>query len=621
MQFQVDTFSRMLPVQKDFVVRYLSGPNFPGIGSITAARIVDQYGEDVLEKVKDGEITQIEVKGLTKAKATKIIEIILNDDEEDGVVNFLMAFGLNNKQIVKIKQMYGFSTVDVLKENPYRLVFDIDGIGFKTADKIAMGLNFDMDHVYRKQALYLDQYKQIVFGKGDSYLLVNPESLEQEALDLVEDGELILDDNRLYHHTQFEYLDNVFKLDDMEEKISDVERKLNIDFDDIQSHAIKSFFDEDMLILTGGPGTGKSTLLSGIVSLMQSEFPRLNIAMCAPTGRAAKRLESLTNVQASTIHSMLKWDLESNEFGVNEDVPLECDVLIVDEFSMVDLWLFNHLLKASWKVKKFLFVGDQDQLPSVGPGFVLGDLIASQKLPVIRLERNYRQEAGSEVIDLAMNFKEGKIDLHQYHKDVSFYDTRFDDLKEIVLDKVQTALNQGYHINDVQVLAPMYAGSAGIDNLNHFLQKMCNPKETFKPEIQHGTRIFREGDKILQLKNQPDDFVFNGDIGYLVEVEEKQLLVDFDGILVTYGPQDFINITHAYAMSVHKAQGSEYPVVILIAVNEFNRMLSRRLYYTAATRSSKSLVLVGIETAFKTAAKRSEESKRETYLKERLELT
>ena len=634
MQFQVDTFSRMLPVQKDFVVRYLSGPNFPGIGSITAARIVEQYGEDVLEKVKDGEITEIEVKGLTKTKAVKIIEIIMNDNEEDGVVNFLMAHGLNNKQIVKINQMYGFSAVDVLKENPYRLVFDIDGIGFKTADKIAMGLNFDMEHVYRKQALYLDQYKQVVFGKGDSFLLVNPESLEPEVHDLLEEGELVLDDNRLYHHTQyesetfvtefiteFEYMDDLFKLDDMEEKISEVEKKLNIHFDDIQSQAIQSFFDRDMMILTGGPGTGKSTLLSGIVSLMQSEFPRLNIAMCAPTGRAAKRLESLTNVQASTIHSMLKWDLESNEFGVNEDTPLECDVLIVDEFSMVDLWLFNHLLKASWKVKKFLFVGDQDQLPSVGPGFVLGDLIASEKLPVITLERNYRQEAGSEVIDLAMNFKEGNIDIHQYHKDVSFFDTRFNDLKEIVLDKVKTALNQGYHINDIQVLAPKYAGSAGIDNLNHFLQKMCNPKEAYKPEIQHGTRIFREGDKILQLKNQPDDFVFNGDIGYLVEVEEKQLLVDFDGILVAYGPQDFINITHAYAMSVHKAQGSEYPVVILIAVNEFNRMLSRRLYYTAATRSSKRLILVGLESAFKTAARRSEESKRETYLKERLELS
>ncbi|QIK86391.1 ATP-dependent RecD-like DNA helicase [Erysipelothrix sp. HDW6B] len=641
MQFAVSAYQKMMPQDRDFIIRYLSGPNFPGVGQKSAEALVDKYGATILDDIRNNPDFIIECKGITQGKAEMIMEKVRYQDPIEDAVAFLIANGLGNKQIIKITKAYGEESVPLIKSNPYRLVYDIDGIGFKTADKVAMSLGYDMDDPNRIEALMLDRYKTLAFGQGDSYIFreqltesIRPSELERAeiAIDaLIEHGELVEDENRLYHYTQYEsetyvsdflkefnYPADEFLLDDIDEKIDAVAQDLRIDFDDVQLHAIKEFMASNMMILTGGPGTGKSTLLSGIVTLLQKNMPWLQITLCAPTGRAAKRMEALTNVQASTVHSALRWDLESNQFGMHEDNPLEADILIVDEFSMVDIWLFANLLKASGRVKKFLFVGDQNQLPSVGSGFVLGDLIASKAISTIELERNYRQESGSEVIDLAVNMNQGIFEVASYHRDVKFFDARYGSVKDIVLKLVDQALSKGYSLQDIQVLAPMYDGIAGIDNLNHFLQKMCNPESISKPQHMVGTRIFREGDKILQLKNQPDDFVFNGDIGTLVEVDSKYMVVDFDGNFVEYEPSNFINITHAYAMSVHKAQGSEYPIVILVAVSDFYRMLSRRLYYTGATRSSKSLILVGEYDAFRRAVDNHHESKRQTYLEERM---
>ncbi|CAM3574221.1 ATP-dependent RecD-like DNA helicase [Erysipelothrix anatis] len=641
MQFAVSAYQKMMPQDRDFIIRYLSGPNFPGVGQKSAEALVDKYGATILDDIRNNPDFIIECKGITQGKAELIMEKVRYQDPIEDAVAFLIANGLGNKQIIKITKAYGEESVPLIKSNPYRLVYDIDGIGFKTADKVAMSLGYDMDDPNRIEALMLDRYKTLAFGQGDSYIFreqliesIRPSELERAeiAIDaLIEHGELVEDEDRLYHYTQYEsetyvsdflkefnYPADEFLLDDIDEKIDAVAQDLRIDFDDVQLHAIKEFMASNMMILTGGPGTGKSTLLSGIVTLLQKNMPWLQITLCAPTGRAAKRMEALTNVQASTVHSALRWDLESNQFGMHEDNPLEADILIVDEFSMVDIWLFANLLKASGRVKKFLFVGDQNQLPSVGSGFVLGDLIASKAISTIELERNYRQESGSEVIDLAVNMNQGIFEVASYHRDVKFFDARYGSVKDIVLKLVDQALSKGYSLQDIQVLAPMYDGIAGIDNLNHFLQKMCNPESISKPQHMVGTRIFREGDKILQLKNQPDDFVFNGDIGTLVEVDSKYMVVDFDGNFVEYEPSNFINITHAYAMSVHKAQGSEYPIVILVAVSDFYRMLSRRLYYTGATRSSKSLILVGEYDAFRRAVDNHHESKRQTYLEERM---
>lgn len=641
LQFSVSNFKKTVPNDRDFIIRYLSGPAFPGIGAKTAEAIVDAYGDDVLENIKGRVLNELNVPGISKDKANLIINTLQQHDPHEEAVTFLLANGLSSKQVMKIMSNYEERAIATITSNPYQMIFDIDGIGFKTADKVAKLLNFEDDHPYRLEAYLLDRFKTVSFSNGDSY--VTYDALREIAYELddtqfrsayaslIRREELIEDDERIYHYTQHEsevyvakYLSTfsvdskVFALEDFDSKIKRVEENLYLQFDDNQKEAIKSFLEEDVMILTGGPGTGKSTLLSGIVNLIQTTMPRMHITLCAPTGRAAKRLESLTNVQASTVHSVLNWNLEKNTFGMHEDNPLETDILIVDEFSMVDIWLFANLLKASKYVKKFLFVGDQDQLPSVGAGFVLGDLIASKRFKTIKLERNYRQEQGSEVIDLALNMNQGVFDIEGYHKDVKFFDSRYGSVKDIVLKVVEEALNKGYNLNDIQILAPMYDGPAGIDNLNHFLQKMCNPPSPQKKEIVVGRRIFREGDKMLQLKNQPDDFVFNGDIGILIEANAKQLVVDFDGNYVEYSPQDFINLSHAYAMSVHKAQGSEYPIIVLIATKAFYRMLTRRLYYTGATRSSKSLILVGDYSAFEQAVSHAEESKRNTYLVERI---
>lgn len=641
LQFSVINYRKTVPNDKDFIIRYLSGPAFPGIGAKTAEAIVDEYGENVLEDIKERRLNELKISGISKDKANLIINTLQQHDPHEEAVTFLLANGLSSKQIMKIMSVYEDRAISIISTNPYQLVFDIDGIGFKTADKVAKYLNFEEDHEYRLEAFLLDRFKDVSFSNGDSFVTypilreiakeLSDEQFRSAYASLIRREELIEDENRIYHYTQhesevfvakflssFSFDGKIFDVENFEDRIEQVERNLYITFDEHQKSAIQKFLQEDVMILTGGPGTGKSTLLSGIVNLIQTTMPRMHITLCAPTGRAAKRLESLTNVQASTVHSVLNWNLEKNTFGMHEDNPLETDILIVDEFSMVDIWLFANLLKASTHVKKFLFVGDQDQLPSVGAGFVLGDLIASKRFETIKLERNYRQEQGSEVIDLALNMNQGKFEIEDYHKDVKFFDSRYGSVKDIVLRIVDEALNKGYSLNDIQVLAPMYDGPAGIDNLNHFLQRMCNPPNSQKKEVVVGRRIFREGDKILQLKNQPDDFVFNGDIGILVEANPKQIVVDFDGNFVEYDPQDFINLSHAYAMSVHKAQGSEYPIIVLVAVKRFYRMLSRRLYYTGATRSSKSLILVGDYEAFEQAIQHARESKRNTYLVERI---
>jgi exodeoxyribonuclease V alpha subunit len=323
----------------------------------------------------------------------------------------------------------------------------------------------------------------------------------------------------------------------------------------------------------------------------------------------------------------LKWDLETNTFGVTKEEPLQADLLIIDEFSMVDSWLFSNLLNASEHVKKICIIGDEDQLPSVGPGSVLRDLIDSACFPLIRLNHIYRQKEGSDVIQLAHEIREGNVDFSTLKHDVRFFECPRTDIKDNVLSIVRNALDKGYVLNDIQVLSPMYNGAAGIDVLNNALQQCFNPPSRTKKEYRSGYQIFREGDKILQLKNQPDDDVYNGDIGYLEEIEdasesethETTLAVNFDGIIVYYTPETVINITLAYCISVHKSQGSEYPIVILPFTSQQTIMLQRKLIYTGITRARQSLILLGEITAFQKGIETLERHPRNTTLKKRLQ--
>ncbi|MEG1462838.1 MAG: AAA family ATPase, partial [Anaerorhabdus sp.] len=410
-----------------------------------------------------------------------------------------------------------------------------------------------------------------------------------------------------------------------EESLQEIQEKLNIQYDPKQMEALNQFFNEDFMILTGGPGTGKTTVVRGMVSIFKKLYPLANIACCAPTGRAAKRLAELTEVDTYTIHSLLLWDLESNTFGKNENEPLFIDLLIVDEFSMVNNWLFYNLVKACVHVKKICLIGDENQLPSVSPGCLLKDLIESSLFPVVRLEHIFRQQEGSDVIELANQIRKGYLDFTKLNQDVAFFETNQFGVKDRVVHIVQQALDKGYELKDIQILACMYQGVAGIDRLNNALQACFNPPSKDRREWKVGYRIFREEDKILQLKNQPDDDVYNGDIGRLVEIIYPQedpnntvrLIVDYEGIFVEYSPENFERITHAYCISVHKSQGSEYPIVIFPIVEQHRHMLQRSLLYTAITRAKKSLVLLGSKSVSEEACK-TEVKRRETTLIKRL---
>ncbi len=642
LQFKVERFSKILPSEKEHVILYLSGPSFPGIGIKSAQSIVEKYGDDIIDQIQKDPDMALSVRGISKKNIEIMREVILNENPMDKVVSFLNSVGFSGNDITAILAVYQEEAEAIIRENPYRLVEEVSGIGFKTADKVGKHLGFEEEHPYYLEAYVSHIYKTKAWENGHSYIEVDSflesfDTLNQDLLvdayqSLLQQGILVDDAGKLYHHTQYDaevlianflnsFNQQAFDMssEEFESHLKVVEYKLKLQFGDSQIEAIQLFLKENIAILTGGPGTGKSTLLAGIVSYLQLSYPNYRISLCAPTGRASKRLTELTHLSATTIHSLIKWNLETNEFGHNAQNPLDTDILIIDEFSMVDTWLFSKLLDASSNVKKILIVGDQDQLPSVGPGFVLKDLIDSKAFPIMTLDRNYRQEEGSEVVDLALMMNEGHFNIEGFHKNIQFYDAKKYDIRDIMVQLVQAALNKGYSLFDIQVLAPVYRGKEGIDNLNYTLQSAFNPADKHKKETKFGSKIFREGDKILQLKNQPDDGVFNGDIGRLVDVGfDNSVTVDFDGVYVTYDRADMTHISHAYCLSVHKAQGSEYPIVLLFAMHPYHRMLSRRLYYTAVTRSSRALILLGHLSAFEKAVKNGYEDRRFTYLKERL---
>ncbi|MBR2066842.1 MAG: AAA family ATPase, partial [Solobacterium sp.] len=541
----------------------------------------------------------------------------------------------------------------LLKENPYRVIEECDGFGFKTADKIGQYIGIDAKDSRRLVALLISLTMEMCMSSGDSYVLkqrlqqrFHEESDEASDFDsLLEEcilrKQLVLENERVYPISQFDaesyianYLSNfpMQHLDPIDmhylhQSLDDLQKESGIHYDETQIHAIQSFFEHDFMIITGGPGTGKTTIVKALVHLVKNLYPFSVLSLLAPTGRAAKRLAELTEHDATTIHSFLRWDLESNTFGANQDNPILSDILIIDEFSMVDQWVFYNLVKASSGVKKICIIGDEDQLPSVGPGAVFRDLMEVNFYPVIRLETIYRQEEGSGVISLAKDIRDGLLQPN-YSQDVSFIETKRADIKNHIQTIVNYALDKGYELNDIQVLSPKYSGVAGIDLLNSALQEKFNPADKHKKEIKVGYTILREGDKILQLKNQPDDDVYNGDIGTLIEILPAKesgvgktiLIVDFQGIFVEYTQENWNNITLAYCISIHKSQGSEYPIVIMPITHQMTGMLQRKLLYTGVTRAKQSLIILGELKAFYRGIEILETHSRQTTLKEKISL-
>ena len=656
-QFKLSEYRIILAKESDEIIKYLSSPLFKGVGPTQAKQIVDSLGEDCLTIIKNDKHSLDCVMAMTEKKRDMIYEVLTNSDYDQEVMQFFMGHGISLKNLGLIQAFYKEKTLEVLQNNPYRLIEDIDGIGFKTADELALKTGGALDNPNRIKAAIVYSIKQYGFNTGSTYCLIEEivktfkqliysieENIFYEYLDeLIDNGLIIKENERYYYHEMYEaevnianYLKIRINHDDesidesrVDQLLQDFEKNQGITYAKKQKEALFYFLKSSVMILTGGPGTGKSTIVHALLKIYTSLYPEDKIGLVAPTGRAAKRLTELTGIEACTIHRLLKWDLHTNTFAMNRTNPLDIDVLIIDEFSMVDCLLLSKLFDAGRKISKILFIGDYYQLPSVAPGNVLKDLIEAG-VKTIELDEIFRQAKDSGIIQLAhhiINNEIDDIDLFDHYQDINFFPMLNYDVIKNVKTIVNKALEEGYDTSDIQVLAPMYQGVAGIDALNDALQDVFNPKDQCLDSYKIGRIEYRIGDKILQLKNRVDDNVFNGDIGILIDICRKDnfeylqdtLIVDFDGNIVEYTSQNFNTITLAYCMSIHKSQGNEFKIVIMPVLSDYYIMLRRNLLYTAITRAKQSLFIMGDSKAFMHGLHNYQDNRRKTTLKLRFE--
>jgi exodeoxyribonuclease V alpha subunit len=673
-QYVAHHFRKDFPQTKEGVIQYLSSDLFKGIGKKTAEAIVETLGENAISVILADPEALHKVPKLSKAKAQELYEALKEHQGLEQIMIALSQFGFGPQLSMKIYQVYKDETLEIIQQNPYQLVEDVEGIGFGRADDLGYQLGISGNHPDRIRAACLFVLERDCLQEGHVYLtkeqlLANvkhlleakrdeeiPETaISQQLLMLTEEGKLIEEDSKFYipslYFAEKGIVTNIKRLLQQTEAVTvfpesefllalgRLEERLSVQYAPLQKEAIQKALASPVFILTGGPGTGKTTVIKGIVevfadlhgvSLNPKDYNKDNpfpILLAAPTGRAAKRMSESTGLPAVTIHRLLGWNGVEG-FAHDEDEPINGKLLIVDEMSMVDTWLANQLFKSLPDGIQVILVGDEDQLPSVGPGQVLKDLLQTGVIPTVRLTEVYRQAEGSSIIDLAHHIKNGSLpaDIAAPKADRSFIKCNASQVLEVVRQIAANAKSKGYSAKDIQVLAPMYRGPAGIDNLNKMLQELFNPKSEQKRELLFGEVVYRVGDKVLQLVNQPDQNVFNGDIGEIVAVfyakenTEKQdlIVVSFDGNEVTYTRQDLTQITHAYCCSIHKSQGSEFPIVILPIVKSYYRMLRRNLIYTAVTRSRQFLILCGEEEALKLGVARCDDGVRQTTLAHKL---
>lgn len=631
-QFAVDSFDIAIPTKEEELVTFLSSDLFP-IGEKTAKKIVDTFHEETINKILENKNCLQLIPRLTEKRIDKIYNVLVDYQNTSNIVLELTKLGFEMKESLSFLNKYDNKILDTVNTNVYDLI-DSDEMPFNKIDEIAINMGIEEDDERRVKALIIYVMKNLCFNNGDTYLSleeisfnlsnfvsITPERLDYLILKLIKDGKIVTISKRYYLKKFYEaekYIcERLCFLNDMSitsnidisKYIDNTEFNGNISYDDVQKKAIEWGVNNNITIITGGPGTGKTTIIKAIVKIISTanKLKSSDIALLAPTGRAAKKMMETTGISASTIHKYLGWDKDTNTFSTDEYSPKNEKYIIVDEVSMIDTLLMEALLKGIKRNAKLILVGDYYQLPSVSEGQILKDLIDSDCLPVIRLNQIYRQTEGSYILNLAYDIKEKNIseDLFSKKDDYLFVSGDNDNTLAIIKEVVAKAIGKGYTDRDVQVLAPMYKSLNGIDNLNIVLQELFNPKSDKKKEIVFKDVTYREYDKVLQLVNDPDNNVYNGDIGYIEDIiiskDKKitnQININYDGNIVEYTPDKFVNFRHGYAISIHKAQGSEFNTVIMPITPSFKRMLYNKLVYTGVTRAKKSLVIVGDSNSF-----------------------
>ncbi len=652
-QFQMHMCDEVLPASTEGIRLYLGSGLIKGVGEVVAGKIVEKFGEDTIRILDEEPEKILSVPKIGKKKLSSIIQGWAEHRGVRDLMMFLQPYGITANLAVRIYKHYGPEALEIVKQNPYRLAMDVRGIGFVSADNAAQKLGFSKDNALRAQAgvLYtLDKCneKGHVYMPRDALLTLTSDELEisydlvENALAELEAEERIVHEElggeegiflqKFFHYeskTAF-YLKRLLAspksvhFENAADTVKSVLAQLPLALAEAQEKAIHTAATSKLMVLTGGPGTGKTTIIKAIIDAFHSVDAKILLA--APTGRAAKRMSEATNREAKTIHRLLEFNPGEDGFARNEDNPLACSLLIIDEASMMDIFLFYHLLKATPLGATMIFVGDVHQLPSVGPGNVLNDIIASQGLPVVELTEIFRQSSHSKIVYNAHLINKGQVPNLESSKErlSDFYFIHAKDpesVANLIVSLVTERVPQrfGYDaVNDIQVLVPMHRGEAGSENLNKRLQEVLIASNA--PSIQRGKKVFRLGDKVMQTRNNYEKDVFNGDIGtvILLDGKDRTLTVRIDDRNIPYEFDELDDIVPAYAISIHKSQGSEYPVVIIPLLMQHYMLLQRNLVYTGVTRGKKLVILVGESRALKMAIANNNTVKRHTRLQERL---
>lgn len=668
-QFQATSYHVNRPTSKDGLIDFLSGKQFTGIGKKTAEKIVDKLGADAINKIIADPHILDELK-LRKTIKDSLVDNLRANQGMDQIIIGLNDLGFGANLSSAIFDKYGEETLHIINENPYQLAAEIDGISFNRADQVAQKLGIATDDSRRIDAAIIQTLDDLTMETGDTFTKTKPllqqtiqllaqgsggrvstDLIANQIVELEKNQEIRYADEKIYptalYNAEWQIADHLHRLltvdpeklpaTTIEKTVTKVADQSGITYDQVQKEAIKTALNSKVMLLTGGPGTGKTTIIKGIVasyakihalSLDVNEYKEKSfpVLLAAPTGRAAKRMSEATDLPASTIHRLL--GLNGREMPTDMNArDLEGSLLIIDEMSMVDTLLFKTLIQAVPTSMHVVLVGDKDQLPSVGPGQVFHDLLDFAELPKVELTNIHRQAADSTIIPLAHAIKEGKLppDLTNKMPDRSFISCHANQVPSVVQQIIDLSKKRDYSANDIQILAPMYRGQAGIDRLNELAQQAYNPPANGKQEVDFRGLTFRVGDKVLQLVNVPEKNIFNGDIGKITAIESgrtvgrksESITVDFDGNEVSYSRMEWNQLRLAYCISIHKAQGSQFKMVLLPIVQQFSRMLQRNLLYTAITRAAEKLVLIGEPYAAVTSVK-NEAVNRKTSLVDRL---